>query len=172
MTDDERKATAYHEAGHAVMGFVCNRPPKSVDIQPDCCGNAGHTCFTDDSAPLKRYLDCSSEKRQYLQARVLIALAGTTAHDLMCPGREHDVGDERDENFARALLRESVIWDAECDAALAGFKIQARKKMEQNWHNVEAIACALLTQNVLFANEMQSLLEARSPEDPTFKVAY
>jgi len=77
----------------------------------------------------------------------------------MCPGREHDVGDKRDEDFAHQLLRESVIWD-ERNAALAGFKMQARKKLEGNWHKVEVVACALLTQDVLSVGEIQSLLSS------------
>lgn len=159
MNADERRATAYHEAGHAVMGFIFDRVPTSVDIIHDKDGNTGHTYFGDDAPnSFKRYLDTSPEKQRYLEMRVLVALAGTAAHDLMCPGREHDCGDLRDEKRAKALIGESMSWDDDHDAALSRLKITARKNIAGNWSKVEALASMLMRRCKISASEIRSLL--------------
>ncbi len=163
MSDDERRATAYHEAGHTVMSFICGRVPSSVDIIPDAYGNAGHTHFSDNvPSKYKRYLDKSPEKRRYLEMRILIALAGTAAHDVMCPGREHDCGDLRDKQQAKALLSNSIIFDDERDAALSRLKTKAQKKISESWFKVETVASMLLRQSRVSGNEIQSLLQDNS----------
>jgi hypothetical protein len=84
------------------MSFIHGRIPTSADIIPDARGNAGHTHVENEVIPANynRYLETSPEKQRYFEIRVLVALAGTAAHDLMCPRREHDSGDLRDEKQA------------------------------------------------------------------------
>ena len=76
LADDE--GTAYHEAGHAVMGAIRNRPPLAVSIVPNGRGVAGQTIFPND-CPLefKNYLSASPGKRDYVETRILIEVAGT-----------------------------------------------------------------------------------------------
>src|SRR5262245_29014532 len=93
-TDQERIATAYHEAGHAVMGCLAGRTLEFVTIVPDGTGAVGRTQFTDDVPDgAKRYFDQSEKKQRYGKARVLCEVAGTIAHDLQEPGRAHDKSD-------------------------------------------------------------------------------
>jgi ATP-dependent Zn protease len=117
MSDEaQRVATAYHEAGHAVMGCLLGRYPQSVDILRDTQGNAGHTRFAADyPACMKRWSDKSQEKRCYLRVRVLISFAGTVAHDLKCPGRPQDSGDQQDYQWAKQIVEESMSWDPDYD---------------------------------------------------------
>jgi ATP-dependent Zn protease len=64
LSRDEQQATAYHEAGHAVMGCILSRPPQSVSIVPDDSGVRGRTIFDDDCPPsAKNYFDPSEEKK-------------------------------------------------------------------------------------------------------------
>jgi hypothetical protein len=42
-SSSEEEETAYHEAGHAVMGCILGRPPLCVSIVPDAHGNVGQT---------------------------------------------------------------------------------------------------------------------------------
>jgi hypothetical protein len=66
------------------MGCVVGRPPCSVDIIPDSRGVFGRTDFpTDVTESIKRYFDQSPQKKRYIRQRVLTALAGTMAHNLL-----------------------------------------------------------------------------------------
>lgn len=81
-----------------------------------------------------RYYDDSPAKRRYFEIRVLVALAGTVAHDVICPGRKHDIGDlSDDEQQAKELIRDSLwILQDDRDAAFSRLKIKARKKIDEN----------------------------------------
>jgi hypothetical protein len=137
MSEPERKSTAYHEAGHAVIGVVLGRIPTSVDIVYDACGNAGHTYFGADlPKDFKRYFNQSPEKRHYLEMRVLIALAGTAAHDFLCSGRAHDEGDNRDERAAMEMIEESRSWDQDHDRYLETLKILVREQVTEHWNRL------------------------------------
>jgi ATP-dependent Zn protease len=161
MSDEaQRIATAYHEAGHAVMGCVLGRYPQSVDIVRDTHGNAGHTRFEADYPPcMKRWFDDSDEKRRYLRVRVLIDFASTVAHDLKCPDRPQDSGDQQDYQRAKQIIEESISWDTDYDGYLERLKIEARKYLITNWASVEAVATALLRNNTLSRVEIVDLLE-------------
>jgi hypothetical protein len=160
MHDDARKATAYHEAGHTVMGFICGRVPISVDIIPDEHGNAGHTRFSNDDLPDNywRYFNASSEKQRYVDIRVLIALAGTAAHDLMCPQRQHDTCDWKDEKNAKELIDESMSWDNEHDAAFDRLKMEAYAKISDNMPKIESITAALMRRDIIFERDIHLLI--------------
>jgi ATP-dependent Zn protease len=102
QTEVSSEETAYHEAGHAVMGCVLQRYPVSVSITADGKGLVGKTEFEQDAPPGGfRYFDCSEKKKRYIRTRVLIEVAGTIAHDMKYPGRAHDEGDANDEHWAR-----------------------------------------------------------------------
>ena len=162
MSDHERKATAYHEAGHAVMSSIYGRVPISVDIIPDLRGNAGCTHFASDDVPdnFKRHFARSPQKQRYFKMRVLVKIAGTVAHDLMCPERLlHDDGDIRDEQEALALVTKSMSWVDDHDAYLQELKAEAREKLLTNSPKVEAVASMLLRQNKISTSEIQSLLQ-------------
>lgn len=159
MSDDERRATAYHEAGHAVIGAIHNRMPTSVNIVYDARGNAGHTLFADDLPPdFKSYFNESPEKRRYIEMRVLIALAGTAAHDLLCPGREHDEGDHRDEHQASEMIEESRSWAQDHAAYLEAMKVKVREHLTEHWSKVARVAEVLLRQNSISGTELAALM--------------
>src|SRR5262249_43133055 len=111
--------TAYHEAGHAVMGCVLQRLPLWVSIIPDGKGVVGRTEFEQDGRPGGySHFDQSDAKKAYIRVRVLIEVAGTIAHNIKFPDRVHDEGDANDEHWARDLVIE-VSWEDDRDAYLA-----------------------------------------------------
>jgi hypothetical protein len=82
----ERMATAYHEAGHAVMALLLGREPKGASIQRR--GDvAGFVDFDKDfPASTLSYFDKSEAKRIYFEMRVMITVAGTGGpHQKNCP---------------------------------------------------------------------------------------
>jgi ATP-dependent Zn protease len=134
--------TAYHEAGHAVMGCLLQRFPLWVSIIPDGKGGVGRTEFDPDGRRYSHF-DQSDAKKAYIRARVLIEVAGTLAHDIKFPGRVHDEGDAHDEHWARDLVIE-VSWEDDRDAYLARAKQEAKTLLQENWNLVEKVAAALL----------------------------
>lgn len=158
LTEEQRVSTAYHEAGHAVVGAIFGRNPTSVDITPDQSGNVGHTRFPNDvPACMKSFFDESPEKKHYLKVRVLTALAGTIAHDIKMPGREHDIGDARDDHQAMELAEESMSWDYDRAGYIARMKVEAAEHLKAHWSTVEALATALLDHSELSAVELADI---------------
>lgn len=142
---DEEEATAYHEAGHAIVGAIRDRWPTLVTIVVH--GRvAGKALFPEDWRPeFKGHFGNSSEKHFYIETRILIALAGTIAHDLRFPGRDHDAGDAYDERNARAVMEDNAGWADGCrDSYFEQLRDTARALLQTNWSWVEAVARALI----------------------------
>jgi hypothetical protein len=155
-TDEE--ATAYHEAGHAVVGAVRGRASIFVTIVPDG-GAAGKNEFSKDGPPeFKSHLGDSPEKRAYIETRILTKVAGTAAHDLRFPERAHDAGDEYDERCARAIIEDNAGWaDRDRDSYFQQLQETARCLLQTNWPWVEAVARALIERKTISAAEVMEL---------------
>jgi ATP-dependent Zn protease len=82
---DEEIDTAYHEAGHAVLGCVVGRYPLSVTIVRVGAvpGKNEYEAGVPDFA--RKYLNQSREKQLYAEQRVLTGLAGTTISETCGP---------------------------------------------------------------------------------------
>jgi ATP-dependent Zn protease len=152
------EATAYHQAGHAIVGAIRGRSPESVTIVRQG-GTAGQTQFFDDCRPeFNRYLGGSPEKRDYIETRILIALAGTIAHDLRFPAHVRDSGDEYDEERARALIVENAVWADSCrDSYFRQLQETVRGVLQTNWPWVEAVARALIDDKTISGEELSRL---------------
>jgi hypothetical protein len=105
----DEEGTAYHEAGHAVVGAVRDRTPIFATIVPDAGGAAGKTEFPKDWRPeYKTHFGGSPEKRAYIETRILTSVAGTIEHDLRFAGRVHDAADAYDERISRELIEDNA----------------------------------------------------------------
>ncbi|MGA8498946.1 MAG: hypothetical protein WB764_25920 [Xanthobacteraceae bacterium] len=144
ITGQQREDTAYHEAGHAVMGYVLQRFPLLVTIIPDGTGAVGKTEFEKYAPPGGyRYFDDTAEKKRDIRSRVLIDVAGTIAHDLKFPERDHDEGDKHDDYWARDLVGGNVSWE-DHEEYLERTRQDGVALLKQNWHLVDKVAAALL----------------------------
>ena len=58
VTPEEKKLTAYHEAGHAVAGFYCKHHPRVHEITIIPRGQAGgyKMCIRDRSCTMRRFI--------------------------------------------------------------------------------------------------------------------
>jgi ATP-dependent Zn protease len=150
LSEHERSATAYHEAGHVVVGIIFGRDPLSSTIKPDGKGQLGKTEFDETPDFAKRGPDSWSDQRYryYIRGRVLGQLAGTIAHDFSEPGRAHDEGDTRDENEAKQLIEDQVP-----DELRSGYFEEAKQTttdlLSRHWRAVEAVAHGLLEHTTL-----------------------
>jgi hypothetical protein len=162
MIDEE--ATAYHEAGHVVVGAVRGRPPNSVTIIRDK-NSAGKNEFSDDCpSKFKNYLSDSREKRKYVETRILISIAGTIAHDLRSPDRVHDSADEYDERCAQMIIEQNAGWAGDNrDGYFQQLQEIGRSLVRANWPWVESVARALIEHKTIGKAEIIKLQFNRIP---------
>ncbi len=77
MSDAEKKNTAYHEAGHAIVGYLLDLDPvHMITIVPTGKGALGFTSFRPDADRNQMY------KHEY-QAQIAMALAGRAAEEII-----------------------------------------------------------------------------------------
>jgi ATP-dependent Zn protease len=166
--EPERIATAYHEAGHAVMGCILGRFPESVTIVPNGKSAVGETRFeTDVNVPefVRHYFDSSPAKQHFVEQRLLTALAGSIANDLKEPGRDHDIGDKRDASRAKEIVIELVSWEDDKDAYLRRARSKATDMLKAHWAWVETVAGALLQRGTLSRAELLELQPRELKQD-------
>jgi ATP-dependent Zn protease len=130
----EATATAYHEAGHAVVALAVGRPVHKVSIRPkaDWLGRC------EFRKPLVRPSD------DWLEDEILIALAGLAAEARHTGTYDRDAAG-RDLRYVRKLAAQRAS-----ERALDRFERRMLAKTENlladdaNWEAVEAIAAELL----------------------------
>ena len=154
--------TAYHEAGHAVVGAIRDRAPISVTIISD--GNvSGKNEFLEDwQSEFANHLSDSPAKRRYIETRVLTEVAGTLVHDMRSPGRAHDAADAYDERVSPKLIEENAGWaDADRDRYFQQLQETAGRLLHENWPWVEAVANALIERNTISTADLMLLRPAK-----------
>jgi len=160
LSEYARKGTAYHEAGHVVVGIIFGRVPQSSTILPDGNGRLGETKFDETLDYMKggpnRWVEPGY--RHYIEGRVVGQLAGTAAHDLNEPGRAHDTGDTKDENDAKELIEYQVSHELR-NGYLEKSKQTATDLLKRHGHAVEVVAQALLDQTTLDRSALLDLCE-------------
>jgi ATP-dependent Zn protease len=124
-----RRATAYHEAGHAAAALVVGRRFRYVTIEPDPDDESlGHCQFThrwprglDPATASPERLERLERLEPFLRKEMLIALAGGAA-EAQFRGRRNYVGAVGDYASAKTYARwatgchgESDEWDDWCE---------------------------------------------------------
>lgn len=161
--DDERGATAFHEAGHIVILCLFGNPAARATISPD--GPVRGQVESDEEVPpcVTRFLDQSAEKRRYVNRYLILTVAGSVAHDLMCPGRPHDGGDENDLAHGKDYIGLRASWADDPDGYLASILMTARRILEPRRAVLQAVADALVEHDELTRAQMAAMC----PPDPT-----
>lgn len=159
----DEEGTAYHEAGHAVVGAVRDRAPIFATIFPDGGGAVGKTEFPKDCPPeYKTHFGDSPDKRTYIETRILTSVAGTIAHDLRFPGRVHDAADANDDRMSRELIEDNAGWaDNDRDGYLERLQEIARNLLQTNWPWVEAVAHALIERRTISTADLIALRQSK-----------
>ena len=102
MNDDEKKLTAYHEAGHAIVGLLVpsHDPVHKVTIIPR--GRAlGLTMFLPEE-------DRYSDSRERLESRISSMFGGRIAEDLIFGAEHVTTGASSDIKYATEIARNMV----------------------------------------------------------------
>ena len=145
----ELVATAYHEAGHAVVALALGRPVHRVTVRPttdrlgQCEFKKGRHQPTDD----------------WVEDEILIALAGMAA-EAKATGVYERGGAARDLRFARSLMLQRAS-----ERSLERFERRMLGKVEHllgddgHWRAVEAIAAELVAKETISGRQAVHLFE-------------
>ncbi len=194
VEEEERLATAYHEAGHAVLQCIIPHadPLHKVTIIPR--GDFGGASM---SLPVK---DRRGYGLKWLHATLRVACGGRIAEQIktgdISSGAAADIQqvtqiartmvlewgmsdrlgfiryagrDDRETFIAERDFSEDTarVIDEEVRCFVDAAVADARRVLEENWEKVEAVARALLVHETLSAEEVQSLMRGESLVKPT-----
>lgn len=149
----ELVATAYHEAGHAVVALALGRPVHRVSVRAvenrlgQCEFKKGRSQPTDD----------------WLEDEILISLAGMAA-EARATGVYERGGAARDLRFARSLMLQRAS-----ERSLDRYERRMLAKVENllgddgHWRAVEAIATELLAKETISGRQAAYLYEQSLP---------
>lgn len=153
MSDE---ATAYHEAGHAVIALALDRPVVKVSIEPDR-ERLGICAFG------KAVLRSSQD---WLEREVLIALAGMAAEAAHTGRYDRDAAG-RDLIYARGLALERAGNPRQAERLERRLLSKVEHLLQQTSHHraVVLIAAALLEHRVISGRQARHLFEQAVRED-------
>ncbi len=179
LSDEERRTVAYHEAGHALAGWLLPHasPPHRLTIVARG-RSAGHSAHIDSHDRVIR-------TRSWLMARMAVALAGRAAEELALG--ESSSGAASDLSIAGGIAREMVYdlgmgpglgarafdgrrdysersaqaIDTEIDRLLAEADGVVRAALTSARDGLERVAAALLDRETLTADDLERLLGTR-----------
>lgn len=159
--EKEREATAYHEAGHAVVGLELGIRIKSVNIVQDeeagrlglCEGGKFPKWFEPDVVK-------DTKARLHAEEHIMFSLAGVEA-ELRLTGRFNHVGAHGDYVGADQLAVYFCENEQERFAFMNWLSLRTRNMLyrEHVWLKVEAVAKALLDRERLSANELRAICQ-------------
>lgn len=159
--NNDLKATAYHEAGHAVIAYLHGRRFKCVSIQPseDCNGFVEYYDARIIGEILSGthcncwLLEHPDEEMLIVVRSILSAMAGRIAQEMGVPGSVEPGQMESDrELLAELLLRcnPESGWN-EAEEAV-------RLELKDNWYLVEGLARSLVKRKTLNGRAARAIL--------------
>lgn len=158
-SEKQRRATAYHEAGHAVMAYVLGRPFRRVSITTDE-DSLGHVLYRKWDKRFDPNTTDPERARLKIERAIMTAFAGHEA-EFLFTGRRNHVG-SRTDTEAGGRLATYIIddWEIELPAFLKWLRIRTRNILNspQHWRAVEDLAVALLEKEEMSVSEAQSVI--------------
>lgn len=157
---NDLEATAFHEAGHAVAGYLLRRRFKYVTIEPEetTLGHVRYYKWRRDQNP---EFSWTPALRLRCEEAILTALAGPQAEKIKT-GRWNRVGAQSDygnaTDFALTVCGGS---EASATAYMKWLEIRCREILEnpRNWRGVTTLADELLKRPRLDNQEARSVIE-------------
>jgi hypothetical protein len=162
------KATAYHEAGHAVACYCLGVKVKSATVVPDKDqGTHGHARHENMFRGLDPEIDLSGRVRLQMERKIIISLAGVAAqrrYSRQSWRSHHGRSDFR----AAADLALRIGGDGDgANRFLRWLELQTDRLVENRWQDIERVARALLERRILTGSEIVEIIEGE--EGAAFK---
>jgi hypothetical protein len=155
------EATAYHEAGHAVIAYLLGYRPQSVTIVPTA-DTAGHIIHANPLHGFQLDIDGSDEARLRVENVVTICFAGLIAQKRYNPRswrRAHGQWDY--EKIAELGLR--VCGSGEQATAFIRWReIVACDMVKAHWPRIQLVAGQLLERENLSHTDLDAIIVPRA----------
>ena len=156
-------ATAYHEAGHAVVSSRLGSKVKHVSIVPnERTETLGHVRHQPIPRRILRILEfgfVTPVQRQLVEDHIIISYAGSLAERRQ-RGRSNHRGAQSDYADVVGLADRLCGSAEEVDAYLAWLRIRATNSVNANWDLIESVAQALLARQKLSGDELHEVIQA------------
>ncbi|HEY4393211.1 MAG TPA: hypothetical protein VGP64_04080 [Polyangia bacterium] len=149
----ELTATAFHEAGHAIVAVYFGIPPTSVSIVPAADGSAGRMCHP---SPLIFEAESRRDRRSLVRQMILVSYAGIGAQRLVEPEAPEW---QAENDFANAfeLSREHAVLPRGCswvgDEAHGAYLDRLRRESARLVRRL-AVPISFFAEALLVAHEM------------------
>jgi ATP-dependent Zn protease len=150
----ERARTAYHEAGHLVIGMLFGLRCSSVSIRPDeTRGSLGRVVPLDPRGGLAVEISRGTVERW-----LCVLFAGFAAEVRFAPDASHAAreGARGDDEQAEAYLLRAGMAN---DSTRHLLRARAAELVEQHWGAIESVARALLKHEELGSDEAERICE-------------
>jgi len=161
MSQERLRATAYHEAGHAVVSWVVGLEMEGASIEPQG-SSLGRVSFAD-----MKYMEVYDE----IASRYLLSsYAGVKAVELHTgrptapddPNTEPRVEGSDWDSITALTLTLAGPDESEQVALQEQAEEKARRILHENWRGVESVAEALLRHRILGSAHLSKVLEEAS----------
>jgi ATP-dependent Zn protease len=158
-SEKERRATAYHEAGHAVVAFTLNRAFRRISIIQDE-ETLGHVLYRKWHKKFDPNGMEPDRARLPIEKAIMTAYAGHEA-EYNFTGRHNHIGSDFDSrqaaDFATYIIDD---WEKELPAFLTWLRIRTRNILQApaHWRAVEVLAEALLEKEEIGATEAKQII--------------
>jgi len=158
-TDKQLKATAYHEAGHAVFAWYKGIKIKKVTIIPDAdsVGHVHHAKVIKGRSPK---LDNSPRQRQRMETLIMISLAGPLAQRIWNPQtcRTYQCRDDHQTAVDVAMTYCGSSKQATAFLRYLHVCVDEFLRSPRIWHRVQALALELLQRSTMTGGEVDNFL--------------
>jgi hypothetical protein len=159
MRLDSEKATAYHEAGHAVMAFhlgvASTRKEISIVRDDNSAGRFHHRKLLRGRSPEQ---DDSSAGRIRMEKEILISLAGPVAQHFFNPRSVRHYHGKSDHQTAVEIAVHLNGGGEEATAYLKWLGLRTKRIVKMRWPLVKALAKEALARKTMTGKEVNEFL--------------
>jgi ATP-dependent Zn protease len=164
----EMRATAYHEAGHAVVADRLGYGFSTVSIIPDADdATHGRIVFSCPVLASDPNLGLTLRQEERVRNNIVVTLAGGIAEERFCgkPTDEITLGTQSDRDSVTDLAFRMAGSTAECQALLDWLATRADNIVTHRWPQIEAVAAALVERRRLSGTEARLIIRESYAQD-------
>ena len=154
------RATAHHEAGHAVMAWWLNLPFRRVTIKPEG-DSLGHLLHNKLPKRFNPEIEKSNRVRLLAERHIIASFSGQLA-EAKHAGRSPRYGMHSDNRFAVDMATFFCGSTETTEAYLRFCFFSSRDLVIRWWSLIEAVATELLKRETLTSKEVDAAIKAAS----------
>ncbi|MFY9839299.1 MAG: hypothetical protein WAK55_23045 [Xanthobacteraceae bacterium] len=154
------EATAYHEAGHAVVAYFLNYKPELVTIVPTVDA-AGHVIHPNPLHGFQLDIDDSDEARLRVESAITICFAGPIAQQRYNPRSWRRVHSQLDYDKIAELVSHVCDSDEQANAFIRWRQIVACDMVKAHWLRIQLVAGQLLERENLSQTDLDAIIVPR-----------